>query len=72
MLFNLLLASIRILLWFYFVLFLTIFFTMSVDIGNAKIKLALAIPTGTPITIANNAIEMLPLVTDKTIKDLVK
>ena len=45
---------------------------MSVDIGNTKIKLALAIPTGTPITIANNAIEMLPLVADKAIKDLAK
>ena len=34
--------------------------------------LALAIPTGAPITVGNNAIEMLPIVTDKTINDLSK
>ena len=36
------------------------------------LKLALAIPTGVPITVANDTIEMLPLVADKTIKDLSK
>ena len=45
---------------------------MPVDIENAGLKLALAIPTGAPITVANDAIEILPLVTDKTIKDLSK
>ena len=72
MVFNLLLANITILLSFFF-LFLAIlynFFTMTVDIQNAKLKLALAIPIGAPITVANDAMEMLPLVTDKTIKDL--
>ena len=34
------------------------------------LRLAVVIPTGAPITVANGAIEMLPLVTDKTIKDL--
>ena len=45
---------------------------MPVDIENATLKPALAIPTGAPITVANDAIEMLPLVLDKTIKDLSK
>ena len=45
---------------------------MPVDIENARLKLALAIPTGAPVTVENDAIEMLPLVTDKTIKDLSK
>ena len=53
-------------------LFLTISFTMLADIENAILKLALAIPTGAPITIPNYAIEMLPLVADETIKDLSK
>ena len=33
---------------------------------------ALVIPTGIPMTVANNAIQTPPLVTDKTIKDLSK
>ena len=45
---------------------------MPVDIEYARPKLALAILTRAPITVANDAIEMLPLVTDKTIKDLSK
>ena len=45
---------------------------MPVDIENAGLKLALATPTGAPITVANDAIEILPLVTDKTIKELSK
>ena len=43
---------------------------MSLDIENARLKLALAIPRDAPITVANYVIEMLPLVT--TIKDLSK
>ena len=31
-----------------------IFFTIRVVIGNAKLKFALAIPTGAPITVAND------------------
>ena len=57
---------------FYFVLFLITFFTIPIVIENAKLRLALAIPTGTPVTVANEAIETLPLITDKTIKDLSK
>ena len=43
-----------------------------VEIEHAKLKLALTIPTGAPITVANDAIKMLPVVTDKTINDFSK
>ena len=43
-----------------------------VEIENARLKLALTIPTGAPITVANDAIETLPVVIDKTINDLSK
>ena len=36
------------------------------------LQLALIIPTGAPITVANDAIEMLLVATDKTINDLSK
>ena len=45
-------------------------FTSPVDNENVRLRLALAIPSGVPITAANDAIEMLPLVADKTIKVL--
>ena len=63
-----------ILLCFYF-LFLVIsnnFFTSPVDKEDATLRLALAILIGVPITVANDAIEMLPLAADNTIKDLPK
>ena len=41
-------------------------------IKNAILKLALTIPTGAPMRVANDAIEMLPVVADKTINDLSK
>ena len=72
MLLNLLLANIAILLCFFF-LFRVVFnsyFTIPVEIENVRLRLAFSIPTGAPITVANDAIEMLPLVIDKTIKDL--
>ena len=74
MLFNLLLANITTLLCFsfYFLLFLTVYFTIFVEVENAGQKPALAIPTGAPITVANVAIEMLLVVTGKTINDLSK
>ena len=74
MLFNLLLASITILLCF-FLLFLIVFknfFTNPMVIENARLQFALVIHTGTPIAVANDAIEMLPVATDKTINDLSK
>ena len=73
-LFNLLLASITILLCFFF-LFLVAFnnsFTSPVHNENARLRLALVIPIGTPITVAKEAIETPPLVIDKTIQDLSK
>ena len=48
-------------LFFCFVLFLTIFFKIIVKIENARLKLALANTTSAPITIANGVTEMLPL-----------
>ena len=48
------------------------FFTGPIHNENARLKLALVIPTGAPIAIAKDAIETPPLVTDKTIKDLSK
>ena len=65
MLFNLLLANITILLCFFFLFRIVFnnFFTIPVEMENASLKLALVIP---------NAIEILPVVTDKTINDLSK
>ena len=48
------------------------FFIVPVEIESVRLSLALAVPTGVPRTVANDTIEMLPLVADKTIKDLVK
>ena len=50
-------------------LFLTMFFTINVEIENARLKNALGIPTDAPMTVASDAIEMLQVVADKTIKD---
>ena len=74
MLFKILLASITILLCFFF-LFLDVFnsfFVIPVKIENARRKLALTIPTGAPITVVNDAIEMLTVVIDKAINGLSK
>ena len=43
-----------------------------VEIKNSRLKLALVIPTGAPITVVHDAIEMLPVVTDKKINNLSK
>ena len=48
------------------------FFTIPVDNENVRLRLAVYIPTGVPITVANDVIEILPLVADKTIQDLSK
>ena len=56
----------------FFLLFLVVFnsyFMIPVEIENARLKLALTVPTGAPRTVANDAIEML---TDKAINDLSK
>ena len=74
MLLNLLLASITILLYSFFLLPVVFnsFFTIPVEIEDAILKPALTVPTGAPMTVASDAIEMLPVVTDKTINDLSK
>ena len=72
MLFDLLLASITILLRFVF-LFLVVFnsfFMIPVEIKNARQKLALIIVAGAPMAVTNDAIEMQPVATDKTINGL--
>ena len=43
-----------------------------IEIQNARLKLELTIPTGALIIVANNAIEMLPVVTYIRINDLPK
>ena len=45
-------------------------FMIPIEIENVRLKLALTIHTGAPITVANDAIEMLPVFTDKAINDL--
>ena len=62
MLFNLLLASITILLCFLFLFLIAFksFLTNPDVIENVKPQLALIIPAGAPITVANDAIVMLP------------
>ena len=41
-------------------------------IENVRLQLALIVPMGAPITVTNDAIEMLPVATDETINDLSK
>ena len=41
-----------------------------VEIENARLRLALTIPTGAPITVAIDVIEVLPVIIDKTINGL--
>ena len=50
-------------------LFFNSFFIIPVEIENARLKLALAINTGAPITVANDALEILSVATDKIIND---
>ena len=62
MLFNLLLANIAILLCFFFLVFIAFknLFTNHDVIKNVKLQLAPIVPVGAPITLANDAIEILP------------
>ena len=72
MLWSLLLANIRILSCFFF-LFLVIlvsFFIFAVVREKFKVKLALAIPTGAPKTLADKMMQTPLLVALKTIKIL--
>ena len=72
--FNLLLASITILLCFsfFFLIVFKNFFTNPDVIENVKLQLAPIIPAGTPVTLGNDAIEILPHNMDKTFNDLSK
>ena len=58
MLFNLLLATITILLCFFFLVLIVFknFFTNPVVIKNARLQIALMIPKGAPITVAIKAL----------------
>ena len=49
-----------------------IVFMIPVEIENARLKLALTVPIGAPITVTNDAIETLPVVIDKTVNGLSK
>ena len=70
-LFNLLLVNITILLCFFF-LFLVAFSSYFFRNRKYKAILALVISAGAPMTVVNDAIEMLQVVADKTINDLSK
>ena len=69
MLLNLPLASIRILLWFFFLflIMLSNFLIIPVVKEKIKVKLALTILTGAPTTLANKMIDTPPLAVLKTI-----
>ena len=70
--FNLLLASITILLCFFF-LFLVIFnnfFIIPAVKEKIKLKFALALPTGAPVILAKEIIDVLLLVANEIIKGL--
>ena len=71
---NVLLANLTILLCFFFLFHVVFnnFFTIPVKIENERLKLALGIHTGAQITAANDAVVVLPVVTDKTVNDLSK
>ena len=59
----------------FFFLFLIVFKNLFINpdvIENLKLQLAPIIPVGTPITLANDAIEILPDNIDKTFNDLSK
>ena len=60
------------LLFFLFLVAFNNFCTSPVHNENARLRLALVIPIGIPITVVNDAIETPPLVIGKTIKDFLK
>ena len=64
--------TISLCLFLLFLVVFNIFFTSPVDNENVRLRIALAIPTGVPITVANDATEILSLAADKSVKDLSK
>ena len=74
MLLSLLLANIRILscFFFFFLVMLSNFLIIPVVKEKLKVKLALAIPTGTPTMLVKEMIDTPPVVALKTVKILSK
>ena len=73
MLLNLLLTNIKILCFFFLILVVSNNLFMIPDVKKyIKLKLALAIHAGAPITLTKEIIEFPPLVVDKAIKLLSK
>ena len=74
MLFNLILASITVLLCFFFLLLIVFknVFTNPDVTENVRPQPAPVIPAGAPIAVVNDAIEMLPANIDKTFTNLSK
>ena len=69
MLLSLLLANIRILCFFFlFLVIINKFLTIPVVNEKIKVRLALAIPAGSPIILVNEVIDTLLLAALKTIK----
>ena len=58
--------------FFLFRVVLNSFFAIPVDNENVRLRLALAVPTAVPITVANDVIEIQQLAVDKAIKDVSK
>ena len=67
---SLLLANIRILLcfFFFFLVIFSNFLMIPVVREKIKVKLALAIPSGTPIVVVNEIIDIPPVVVLKILK----
>ena len=57
---------------FLFLIIFDNFFIIPVVKENTRLKVVLATPTGTPITLVKEIVLILPLVTDKTIRTLSK
>ena len=49
-----------------------LFISFYLEIENARLKLAITVPTGGLIIVANDTIETLPAIIDKTINELSK
>ena len=57
-------------LFLFFLVMLSDFLTIPAVTEKTKVKLALAIPTGTPTTLVNEQIDTPPIVALKTIKNV--
>ena len=66
MLLNLLIANTTILLFFFLIVFKSFYRSSITNKKHLKPRLALVIPTSSPMIVANEVIEKLPIVADKT------